>query len=107
MHEYAHILHRDVVASAPAMCAHTTFSDSKEARAEATGMELLAEVRVRRKRFDVLDVLGGTTLQKPVKSSTRAMLRLMPPADPMLKDAVIELRAIRDSLDTSPEWLAA
>lgn len=70
-------------------------------------MELLAEVRVRRKRFDVLDLLGGATLQKLVKPPTRAMLRLMPPADPMLKDVVIELCAIRDSLDTSPEWLAA
>lgn len=59
MHEYAHILHRDVVASAPAMCARSTFSDPKEARAEATGMELLVEVRMRRKRFDVLDFLGG------------------------------------------------
>ncbi|GAA1113959.1 hypothetical protein [Nocardiopsis metallicus] len=59
MHEYAHILHHDVVARAPAVCARTTFSDPKEARAEVTGMELLAEVRLRRKRFDVLDFLGG------------------------------------------------
>ncbi|SIO86996.1 hypothetical protein BQ8420_14630 [Nocardiopsis sp. JB363] len=64
-------------------------------------------MRVRRKRFDVLDLLGGATLQKPMKPSRRAMLRLMPPADSMLKDVVIELCAIRNSLDTSPEWLAA
>ncbi|GAA1457552.1 hypothetical protein NE857_21640 [Nocardiopsis exhalans] len=51
--------------------------------------------------------LTGAAPPEPVKLSTRAMLRLVPPADPMLKDAVIELCAIRDSLDTSSEWLAA
>lgn len=47
--------------------------------------------------------LTGTAPPKPVRPSTRAMLCLVPPDDPMLRDAVVELCAIRDSLDTSSE----
>lgn len=50
LHEYAHILHGDVIADDYEVVHRTAFADPRERTAETTGMKLLFEIQTRQRR---------------------------------------------------------